>query len=579
MSLSLITPMSQAKEAWSLRHKNPDTATKLALEARVQAEAQDDQLALAESLITLGFCHMRRADFKLALDDASAAHSLFETLGDLEGSQRALNTIGIIHGQTGNLTGALETFLKAHKLCEQLQDDESTANALNNLAIIYNSIGDYASALDYYLRSLNLYRRLDNGKGELRALQNVGNVYIELGRFKDALEHYLKGLALESAKDDKHIYALTLLNIGRAYHRLSDIPQALNYLHKGTEKLEEIDAIADLSYALDELGAVYRAQGEVDKAKLYHERSLAIRQEVGDLKGESETHLHMGKLYFQEGSYEDALHSLKNALEQATKVGTKASVYRAHQQIARVYQERGDYLAAYHHLEDYTETREALFDEQFDQRFNALRVSFEVEQKEREKEIYRLRSVELAKANEELKHLHEALEEKSLELERQASQDALTQLYNRRYFDLKLSAAFENARKKGDKLSVMIGDIDNFKSVNDTFSHQIGDEVLIHVAHLIKTNVRDNDIVARYGGEEFVLLLPHSSVADAYTVCERVRTMIQDSPWHEIHPELSVTMSMGICDDLTVENGEKMVAKADNKLYEAKRNGKNQIRF
>lgn len=572
-------PATLAGEAWALRHGDPAQAAELALKAKAQAEANGDEHALAESLVTLGFCQMRRANFKAAFDNASAACTLFERLQDYEGAQRALNTVGIIHGQTGNLTGALETFLKAHKLCEHLDDDEATANALNNLAIVYNSVGDYASALDYYLRSLNLYRRLGNGKGELRALQNVGNVYIELGRFEDALEHYLEGTALEGAQDDKHIYALTLLNIGRAYHRLNNIPKALTYLHQGAANLEGINAVADLSYALDELGAVYRVQNDLGKAIHYHERSLAIRQEVGDLKGESETHLHMGKLYMQEGNYEDALISLQSALEQATKVGTKASVYRAHQQMARAYQEQGNYIAAYHHLEDYTETREALFDEKFDQRFNALRVSFEVEQKEREKEIYRLRSVELAKANEELQRLHVALEEKSSELERQATQDALTQLYNRRYFDDKLKTAFEHAREHGETLSVMIGDIDNFKSVNDTFSHQIGDDVLVHVAYLLQNHVRDCDVVARYGGEEFVILLPQSSVSDAYGVCERVRVMIQNSSWHEIHPELSVTMSMGICDDLSLENGEKMVAKADDKLYEAKRNGKNQIKF
>jgi len=126
-------------------------------------------------------------------------------------------------------------------------------------------------------------------------------------------------------------------------------------------------------------------------------------------------------------------------------------------------------------------------------------------------------------------------------------------------------------------MSLMICDIDDFKSVNDTFSHAVGDEVLRQVARLFTQTMREADTVARYGGEEFVVLFPETSVDNAAIICDRIRAIIQNHPWHEIAPELKVTVSLGLCDDTSLGSGETMITKADDALYSAKRNGKNHV--
>ncbi|WP_049756623.1 GGDEF domain-containing protein [Chloroherpeton thalassium] len=162
-------------------------------------------------------------------------------------------------------------------------------------------------------------------------------------------------------------------------------------------------------------------------------------------------------------------------------------------------------------------------------------------------------------------------------LERQIREDSLTGLQNRRYLDLQLSLEFERARRYGNNLTLVMADIDHFKQINDRFSHLIGDKVLKEIAKIFRRRCRRIDIIARYGGEEFVLLLPMTDAENAYMVCERIRVAIENYHWSKIHPELSVTISMGISDSLGIENNHDLLAAADKKLYEAKNSGRNRV--
>lgn len=180
---------------------------------------------------------------------------------------------------------------------------------------------------------------------------------------------------------------------------------------------------------------------------------------------------------------------------------------------------------------------------------------------------------------EKLLRAQEELAEANEKLERQAKTDALTGLYNRRYLDNALTKLFDEAHHHNKALAVAIGDVDFFKKINDRFSHQTGDEVLKAVAKILRASVRANDLVARYGGEEFVAVFPDANLDEARRLAEQARASIEAHDWKEIHPELKVTMSIGVCADINYPNFEKMLSAADEKLYEAKHNGRNQVRY
>ena len=121
----------------------------------------------------------------------------------------------------------------------------------------------------------------------------------------------------------------------------------------------------------------------------------------------------------------------------------------------------------------------------------------------------------------------------------------------------------------------MIADLDEFKTINDHFSHALGDAVLGIVANIMRSHCRTGDLAARYGGEEFVLVLSNTKATSAWRVCERIRLAVKQYAWASVHPELKVTISLGLNDNLALENHERMLASADERLYEAKRSGRN----
>ena len=169
-------------------------------------------------------------------------------------------------------------------------------------------------------------------------------------------------------------------------------------------------------------------------------------------------------------------------------------------------------------------------------------------------------------------------EQRMQDLATLAAIDPLTGVYNRRQFETLARAELARAQRYVRPLSVLIVDVDFFKRVNDTFGHEIGDWVLKMVATTIKSAKRDSDIVARMGGEEFVVMLPETTIEAARGVAERIREMVHVSSLAIGEDKLTLTISIGVA-EATVRNSgiESVLREADQALYQAKQNGRNQV--
>lgn len=162
-----------------------------------------------------------------------------------------------------------------------------------------------------------------------------------------------------------------------------------------------------------------------------------------------------------------------------------------------------------------------------------------------------------------------------------SAHDALTGLYNRRYFERRLREESAHARRHKRPFSLVIIDIDHFKLVNDTYGHEDGDLVLKHVAEIISESLREDDIACRYGGEEFVLLLRATPGTAARVVANRLRTAFQSKGilLGENREERHITFSGGVAaaDERNNFNCDGIVDRADKALYRAKRGGRNRV--
>ena len=162
----------------------------------------------------------------------------------------------------------------------------------------------------------------------------------------------------------------------------------------------------------------------------------------------------------------------------------------------------------------------------------------------------------------------------------QAMTDPLTGLHNRRYMESHIRSKLEEALARGQPFSVLIADIDYFKSVNDTFGHDIGDTVLQEFAVRLKRYTRSIDLAARLGGEEFVIAMPDTNMERAYQVAERLRARIEAEPFRISHAgeAIRVTASIGLaCLEHADETVATLLKRADRALYQAKNSGRNRV--
>lgn len=156
--------------------------------------------------------------------------------------------------------------------------------------------------------------------------------------------------------------------------------------------------------------------------------------------------------------------------------------------------------------------------------------------------------------------------------------DYLTQIFNRRHFMELFDLEFNRSVRYGHPLSLVIFDLDNFKQINDNFGHLQGDKVLRTMSDLVKSEIRGYDVFARYGGEEFVLMLPQTPSEGAIPVAEKIREKIEKYKFEGLgRGEVTVSIGVATYPNDEVQDSKDLISAADNALYKAKENGKNQV--
>ncbi|EDZ61507.1 response regulator receiver modulated diguanylate cyclase [Sulfurimonas gotlandica GD1] len=160
------------------------------------------------------------------------------------------------------------------------------------------------------------------------------------------------------------------------------------------------------------------------------------------------------------------------------------------------------------------------------------------------------------------------------ELEKKAFIDELTNIANRAKFNQILDIEIKKFKRYKENLSLVMLDIDYFKSINDTYGHQVGDIILSSLSNLISSNIRDVDLFARWGGEEFVILLPNTDLQSAISFAEHIREYIQE---YHFTNNLNITCSFGISEINEKDTGENLLKRVDDALYRAKRMGRNRV--
>lgn len=188
----------------------------------------------------------------------------------------------------------------------------------------------------------------------------------------------------------------------------------------------------------------------------------------------------------------------------------------------------------------------------------------------------------LKDAEQEFINLNKRLEYANAELENLSARDSLSGLFNQGHFFEKINDKFELNKRRSESVkvkgfSLIIFDVDDFKTINDIYGHLMGDSTIRHISNLIQCNTRISDICFRYGGDEFAIILTDTCLRDARKVAEKLRQTIENTPIKMVDEEVTLTVSMGVSSFNEVSGIEEMIKLADARLYYSKNKGKNRV--
>ena len=545
LQVNLSAELGQVLEqAWNIRSTDLQHAMLLSHEALIKAQATADRHSIGLAYRNIGFGHFASAEYEQAIE--------------------ALNE-GLEIGQ-------------------ELEDHDLKRDCSNYLGAVYSSLGDYATAIEYVQATLNLSRLAADHPGIASALTNLGLLCHYIGRNEQAVTLQQESLEISRALNDQRREAAALNNLGIALTKLQRYDEAVQTLHALRTVARNLNDTYFEGSVLANLSEVYIQLLQHQDALEASQESLALLQKTGNPEGETQGLIAVGLAHYHLGALSKASQFLERGLQLAESIGSKAMVHQLHRHLARVHQAEGQYQQALTHFEHYHSLEQEISFEEAERKARASTAQREAERARAESEIFRLRNIELSKANtlfvetdRQKSELLSELHEKTKQLNRLLNEDALTGIYNRRHLETTLAEELLKGRQAKRPLCVVMIDVDHFKQVNDKYSHMTGDQVLIRVASILQNASRGRDTLARYGGEEFVIAMPDTNEAQALVCCERLRRAVETHDWSEFHADLRVTISIGLAEDAKAENHEKLLHLADDLLYEAKRRGRNRV--
>jgi len=478
--------------------------------------------------------HHALGEDRRALERAARAEHLARERGALVWQSRALARQGIVHHDLGHTEDAVDLLTRAAELRREADDVAGTADVLTVLGSVYTSMPHFApQAAGVLTQARRLWLAAGDPDRASIALANLARTFVETSRRlaadnprgARASARRALGLALE-AVDEADAAGLTRTGVD------ARLTAAVAHLLAG-----DLDAAAGVLDATAAMLARFPSAGQ--QLSLHRIRSGLLLTTGRPREAVAEA---------------DAGMAVCDALRRPSeRMGLLRVLADAHEAL-------GDAPAALAALRELYDLTVRLGDSQAERRAALLGARMELEQAERQAEAERRRS--------------EVLEERNALLAHEAAHDGLTGLANRRTLDAEL----DRWSAERGTFAVALLDVDHFKRVNDTYSHQVGDAVLVRVAAALQQALRRDDLAARYGGEEFAVLLDGLSGARTEDVCDRLRATVADLRWDDLMPGARLTVSIGVAERQAGEPVAALLGRADAALYRAKADGRDRVR-
>ncbi len=539
------------------------------LEAEVAAAV--DVRERVRAMNALAYELSRTGQAQRAIGVAEEAQALAQPLADPGLTAGCIHTLARCRFYLSDFLRALEGLLQAAQLYHATGDLASEATVLAGVGLCQDRLGAHDEAFDSLRRALDAARGQGMATLETNIHNSLAAVSLAGGRLDEAASHAAQGIELARAQGDRNLLTKLLGNDALTAQRrgddATDPATARREYEAALAEVEEALSLArglfnryDEAHCLGISGALLRRLGRSAEAAAALAATLDIGRELGDLAIQAEACMELGELHAADDRPAAQRH-FEEAIRLAEGITARNLLAEACKAYSARLEQWGDPAASLALYKRYDAARGA---ELAHARAQAVRAMLMLDFERVTREAVRLAENQKAMARE------------TLELTAASQQDPLTGLLNRRGFDAKF-AALAATGEADAPLAFALIDVDNFKGINDNFSHAVGDAVLQRIGRMIASQCRADDLPMRYGGDEFLVALTGADLDGAGVVMRRLKEAVDACAWDDLAAGLEVTVSIGVAAGPTSTSVAVTIADADRALYAAKRGGRNRI--
>jgi len=511
-----------------------------------------------------------------------------------------------IFHQKRDILMALKYYNMAMKEAKKLNDMKMVSSLLSTVGILNLKIGNIDEALYVFFEALNINKNINVQEGMAWDYYLIAKSYMKSGKIEKSLDFANRSidLYLQLAKSDSTFFSGVLLG---SYLKINmflnnkDYKKAVDITKKILEYSSFVPnnkiIISDVYFYA---GKVYFNTKNYNLAEQYLKRSLRIRESIEHHHGIGLCHYFLAKLYNKKGEYNLFIKHLDMAKEEALKGNYFNLLKDIYSLYIDWYVKNKKYKDAFEVLNKYNIINDSLMRQELNNKLAGFNVKYAVDKiklentslkdtiafKDKHIILYKFMLgiiivgmlilvfliIRQRKLNKEIARL-------SNEYYNNSITDKLTGVYNRTILYEIFEKEISRAMRYDFSFSIIIFDIDDFKLINDTYGHLIGDYVLKEIANIINNNIRKEDYVIRFGGEEFLVMLPQIDKKSAQRVAEKILMLICNKDFVVEGKNIRITISGGVSefDKSYINSAELMLKSADKALYKAKEMGKNRV--
>lgn len=588
------TPAALVEKSRAAMGSDPELSRQLAERALEQLGSQPDADVQIRAL--------------LQLCDYHAERSREETLRQLERIREllprarreglragALLCEGELSLYLGDNVQAMALFQQALAVAESRHDDEMQAEALYQRGYLRGLQGEFARGLADLRRSIAIYETLGLQPRVLTVTNSVAILYNRMGDYEHARQYFEASLRWQTEQGLTRERLITQHNLGRVHENLREWDAAQRAFEIVLGLSREIGYRRGEAYAQRGLASVRNARAAHAEAMSLLDRAEQLQRETPDLRLHAQILLQRGIALRGLNRAGESAAVLQRALEIFRQAESLAEIAASHGELSRSLAAAGDWRGAFDQQVQFKAASDGLLKRQLDERFATLRVEFDTEAKVRENVLLQRENAAAEAALEQgrraarpqavvlvlllllaglLGWLAWRHRRASREMRQLALTDELTGLPNRRSV---LAQLDELLARPGAGCTLLIADLDNFKSINDAYGHLVGDEVLRAVTVALSEVARAPVVLGRLGGEEFVLLLPDADEAAALALARRLLAQVREVDVGRWLGERRLSVSIGIAVSIAGDTVGRVLRRADLALYSAKAGGRDRL--